>query len=168
MPQLVLASSLKGLPVASIQDNIKVGVVKSALIEIKSGNILGMVARRGFFTPASFIAFNDIKSISRNGLVVQSKNDIVAISDVVKAKEAYKNGFEIIGLKVRTKSGKNIGRVTDLALSLEMGCAAQFYVSAIFSERIINRAKVITITKKGVTVEDDTLPLPGLPKLSTN
>lgn len=168
MPQLVLASSLKGLPIASIQDNAKVGAVKSALIDTKSGNILGMVANQGLFTPPNFIAFNDIKSISRDGLVVQSKDDIVAISDVVKAKEVYDKGFPIIGLKVKTKSGKRLGRVTDLALSLEMGCIAQFYVSAFLSERIINRTKVINITKKGVTVEDDTLPLPGLPKLSTN
>lgn len=168
MSQLVLASSLKGLPIASIQDNAKVGVVKSALIETTSGNILGMVASQGLFNPPHFVAFNDIKSISRDGLVVQSKDDIVVIADVVKAKEAYDKGFSIIGLKVRAKSGKRLGHVTDLSLSLEMGCIAQFYVSALLGERIISRTKVIDITKKGVTVEDDTLPLPGLPKLSTN
>ena len=167
MPQLVLASSLKGLPIASIQDDAKVGIIKSALIDTTTGKIIGMVVNTGFFQPSKFISFNDIKAISREGLVVQNKDDIVAISDIVKAQEAYKKGFPLIGLKVKTKSGKKIGKVIDLALSLEMGCVMQFYVAAYFSERIINSSKVISITKKGIIVEDDVLPVSGIPKFNT-
>ena len=168
MPQLVLASSLNGLPVASIQDNAKVGVVRSALIDTKSGNIMGMIVNVGLFLPVRFIAFDDIKDISRNGLVVQNKDEIVAIADIAKAQEAYKKGFPLIGLKVKTKSGRRLGRVTDLSISLQIGCVMQFYVSALLSERIINYTKVISATKKGITIEDDTLPVVGLPKFSTN
>lgn len=168
MSQLVLASSLKGLPVASIQDNAKVGVVRSALIDTQSGNIMGMIVNIGLFLPVKFIAFSDIKDISRDGLVVQNKDEIVALADIVKAQEAYQKGFPLIGLKVKTKSGRRVGRVTDLALSLQIGCVMQFYVSGLLSERIIDYTKVTSLTKKGITIEDDALPVVGLPKFSAN
>ncbi|NCO44359.1 hypothetical protein GW889_02410, partial [Candidatus Berkelbacteria bacterium] len=134
-----------------------VGAVAQLLIDDESCKILGLLVSTGFARDCKFIAFDDITSLDSSGVIIKSSNDIGDINDVVRARSAYKKRINLVGMRVRTESKKNLGKVYDYAVSMTYGLVMQLMVSSMFHNRIIPRSKIVSITKKSIIVEDDSL-----------
>lgn len=73
--------------------------------------------------------------------------------------ENFKNSVDIIGLAVRTESGKYLGKVTDFAFEevsfslVQILCVKSFLF--LIKKRLIPRTLIVTITHKNVLVKDD-------------
>lgn len=157
MPQLVLASSLVHLPVASLKQEERVATVARLLIDDESCKVLGCIVSPGVLREKKFIAFDDITSLDSSGMIINSTRDVVDIRDVVRAQKAYAKKIDLMGLRVHTQSKKNLGKVYDYAISMTYGLVMQLMVTSIFHNRIIPRSKIVSISKKGIIVEDDSL-----------
>ena len=157
MPQLILASSFRYLPVAALKQEERVATVSHILVDDQSCKILGLIVSVGLFRDKKFIAFDDITGLDSSAIVIHDSKDIVDIQDIVKAHSAYKKKVSLVGLRVRTESKKNLGTVYDYAISMTHGLVMQLMVSSLFHNRIIPRSKIVSITKKGNIVEDDSL-----------
>lgn len=155
MASLVLASSMLRLPVGTLEPPIKVGRVKDVVIDPKGGVFHGLTVSTSLLKPPFFLSGSDIIAVDRAGVVIKSTDSLVDIAEVVRAKEALKEGIRVIGLKVLTQSRKKVGRVSDLAIDLEGQRVAKYYIRSWFSERIIPATSVVKITKKELVIESD-------------
>ncbi|MBI3495638.1 PRC-barrel domain-containing protein [Candidatus Berkelbacteria bacterium] len=167
MASLVLASSLLKLPVGTLQPPVKIGKVKDVVIDPKGGRFLGVTVSVSLLQPPLFVSTSDMLAVDHAGVVIKSEEALVEINEIVRAKEALREGIRLIGLRVVTTSNKRLGRVSDLVIDLEGERVAKYYVSSWFSERIFPASAVVKITKKELVVEsDEALTAVAAPELS--
>lgn len=170
MANLVLASSLIGLPLGAVRENAKIGSIKTILIDTRSGYIAGFLVKEkilDWFSPPKFVALGDIVSFDKTAAVVNKKDDVLRLDEAVRAKEIYQRGFGLFGSRVVTESGKYIGRVTELSLSLDLGIIVNFYVRSWLGERIIHRTQIVEIKKNKIVVKDELKPIRPLAQIET-
>lgn len=143
------------LPVGTLEPPVKVGRIKDVVIDPKGGAFLGVTVSTSLLKPALFVSPKDIIAVDRAGLIIKSQESLVEIGEIVRAKEALREGIRVIGLPVITQSRKRVGRVSDLAIDLEGQRVAKYYIRSWFSERIIPATAVVKITRKQVVIESD-------------
>lgn len=151
---LILASSFPGLPVTDTKGK-QLGTITGTLIDMDDGVLVGLTVKKSLITPQHFIHFEDIEDMYHSHIQVKKQEYVVPLKDEPRAQKIEKKGFRLIGLRVVTKSGKKIGRLDDMAISLNMGAVVRFYVKSLFMNRIIDRDNVIEVSKKKIVVEDD-------------
>lgn len=161
---LVLASSIIGLPVASLKEEAKLGVVKKILIDIDSGAIYGYLVQKSLFAKPEFIDAKDILGAEKAAFVVDSASALNPIDEIVRAKKMLETGFKLFGLPVLSSNqDKKIGKVDDFAISVTNSLIMSLYVRNFLGDRIIPRQKIVKITKKNIIVDDDASLMRSLP-----
>jgi sporulation protein YlmC with PRC-barrel domain len=151
---LILATSFIGLPVTD-SENKKLGKVSQTLIDINNGVLIGLVIKKDFLSPAYFLDYNDIDDLYHSHVQVKKDSQVTTLKENKTAYTMHQHSRRLIGLLVVTKDGKKIGRLDDMAISLNMGLVIRFYVKSLFSDRIIDRENIVEITKKKIVVKDD-------------
>lgn len=152
---LILASELLRLPVAALDVNARVGKVHDVLIDIETGKFEGITVSPDWLSKPKFVSSQDIVSVDPQGVVISAAEHIVDIKEVVRAKHIWERKIKLIGLKVITQSGKGLGRVNDLVISLQTDKVVRLYVGSFLQDKVISWAKVVKIDKKAVVVDDD-------------
>lgn len=155
MASMVLASSMLRLPVGTLKPPVRVGKVKDLVIDPKGGKFLGITVSVSLLQSARFVTASDIVAVDRAGLVIASEESLVEVGEVVRVRQALKEGVRVLGLRVVTQARRKIGRVSDLAIDLEGQRVAKYYVKSWFSERIIPATAVVKITRKEMVIESD-------------
>lgn len=150
-----MVSSIFGLPVATLKEQSKAGRVKKVLFDLDKGLLRGFMIKVSWFEKPYYLALEDVLAIDKAALITKTKEDIVPIEEVVRAHEIYKKGFKLLGLPVKTESNENIGRLVDLSIAFETGQILSLFTKSLFTNRIIDRSKVIKITNKAVIIDDD-------------
>ena len=153
MSNLILASGIIGLPIASLSENTKIAHAHDVLIDAETGAFLGITIKKTPFSAIRILACRDIISIDKNGIVTKTSENIIPISEVVRAKKAKK--FNMIGAKVKTKDGKYLGKVDDVAISLDAQMVVSLYVHLLWKERIISTDKITKIENKKIIIDSD-------------
>jgi uncharacterized protein YrrD len=153
---LILNSKLGNLPVIELENQQKVASIDHCLIDPKNGKLLGLIVRIGqIITRNKFIAEKDLTQILPTAVLVANEDKVDEIGEVVRANELYKKKFHLIGLKVKTKSGRFLGKIEDFLISDELRELVKIYVRNLFSDRIIPYSAIVKIDQHGVTVKDD-------------
>ena len=157
------AKKIIGLPIASIEEESKVGEVLQLVIEPQNGVLLGFLVRSGgFFSTAKALSVVDVREWDPKGLIIGSINHIVAIGEIVRLKEIVDQKIIILGLKARTESGKNLGLIVNLLIDTDTLTVAKYYVKNILlgDERVFPSNLVVKIDNKTVVFQDDTSTIP--------
>lgn len=100
----------------------------------------------------SLLRINDIREIGPMGMIIDSSDELISVSDVIKIKEIYELNFELVGLKVIDDKKRNVGKVTGFTLD-----ASSFFIQQLQVKRpllksfgdtefLIHRSQVIKIT----------------------
>jgi len=146
---LILASSIGNLKIASFEDGIKIADVDKVLIDPENGKFIGLTITKFFSKKTKIISSRDILSIDKEGVVVNNQNDIVNIDEIAGAKKTLKNS--LTGCKV--KINKNyIGKVVDISLSLETMSAVNIYIRSLLKERIVPISRIDKFDEKSHTL----------------
>lgn len=109
----------------------------------------------------SYLLTRDIREISPMGFIINSSDEIVGREDVIKLKEILELEFQLPNLKVVTKQGRKIGKVSDFVISLNTMTIEQLVVERSFlrgifdSELIIHRSKIIDISNQEITIQNE-------------
>lgn len=162
---LVLASELLKLPVAAMDVGGRVGKVHDVLIDMETGKFEGITVSPDWLSKPKLIAAQDIVSVDPQGVVINTAEHIMDIKDVIRAKNIWEKKIKLIGHKVVTQTGKGLGKVTDLVISMQTDKVVKIYVGSFLADRVISWAKVVKIDKKAVVVEDDLEPVKAQPAL---
>lgn len=159
---LVYRSRLIGTPVLSIQAGGAIASLSDPIVDPDNLKILGF-----FLSNSAANAINNILDISsireysQYGVVVDNADEFVDREDVIKIKKVLDLNFNLIGLKVETKKGTNLGKIIDFTATSDDFTIQQIIVkrptfkSFIDPELTIHRREIVEITDDKVIVKDE-------------
>lgn len=160
---LIQASQLIGTPILSVQASGKIAEVTGLIIDPDSLKTIafrvgGGVVGKG---PANILDVKSIREYSKFGMVIDSEDEFIEPSDVVKIEKILGLNFDLINLKVETKKGSNLGHITDYTLDALDFMVQQLIVkrpifkSFLDPELTIPRREIVEITDYKVIVKDE-------------
>ncbi|MBO7657409.1 hypothetical protein J6S55_02110 [Candidatus Saccharibacteria bacterium] len=159
---LVNQSKLLNTPVLSVQDSGRIATISSAIVDpdtlkIIAFRVYGAVNDEG----GNVLDTKSIREYSNFGMVIDSRDELVSDSDIVKIQKAIELNFNPIGLKVETKKGSKLGKVLDYAVTNDNFTIQQLIVkrptikSFLDPELIIPRSEIVEITDYKIIVRDE-------------
>jgi len=157
------AKKIIGLPVASVEEESKVGEILQLVIDPQNGTLLGfLVKTNGFFDTVKALSVIDVRDWDPQGLVITSVDNIVALDEIIRIKEIFDQKIIILGFKAQTESGKSLGSIDNLLIDTENLVVAKYYVKNILTgdERVFLANSVVKIENKTVIFQDDEKSLP--------
>lgn len=159
---LVSHSKLLGLPVLSVQDSRRIATISSTIID---PDTLKIIAFRVYGAANSeggnLIDARSIREYSTLGVVIDSIDEFISDSDVVKIKKVLELNFDLIGLKVETKKRSKLGKIIDFTVTNDNFSVQQIIVkrpsikSFLDPELTIPRSEIVEVTDYKVIVRDE-------------
>ena len=160
---LLFGSRLIDTPILSLQTGGSIGKTKKPIIDPAKLNIAAYYLHGPLVDKASanVLRIDEVRELSPVGMIIDSIDDLVDISDIVRLKKTADLNFELVGHKVVTKNGKRLGAVTDYTVD-----AGSFTVQQIIVRRplmrsfnepelTIHRSQILEIDDHKVIVKDE-------------
>jgi len=153
---LIELTKLEGMDIGALDEGVKVGVVKSSIIDPEEVCLVGILVRIGTIIQSFKVAsFQDVIDIDKTGVVIGSEADLLEKDDIVRIKKLLKFKYSLVGSRVRASgTKKSLGRVADAVIETTTGDVLRVYVSNLFKRRIFERSQIEKITLTEVIVKD--------------
>lgn len=160
---LVYASRLIGARVLSVQAGGAIAQVSEPIIDPDTLKIIafrlsGPLVNK---SPANILDVSSIREYSNYGIVIDNIDELVAPDDVVKIAKVLELNFNLIGLKVETKKGSKLGKVSNYTVTSDNFTTQQIIVkrpvikSFVDPELTIHRKEIVEITDYKIIVKDE-------------
>lgn len=157
-------SQIIGTPVLSVHVGTQIAVVTACIIDPDNLKIIAFIVA-GPSVDADTGDVLDVKSIreySNLGFVVDSVDALSKRDDIIKVKKIIELDFVLVGLKVETKKGSKLGKITDLIITSNDFIVKQLIVkrpalkSFLDPELTIHRNQIVEVNDYKVIVKDET------------
>ena len=153
---IVKYSQIIHSPVLELKGQTRLGVAADLVIQKSDLSIKAVVVKNGLLNVNTRVATNtDIVELNSGSVIVRDEDSLVSFSEAERVREAISDKMSGINQRVRTKSGKNIGKVYDYTIDNSTCSIQKFYVKSILDERIISVSSVTKFEGKQITVKDD-------------
>lgn len=160
---LVAASRLTGTPILSMQATSQIASLGTPIVDPNTLKIIAFYLTGPLVdkSPANILDVKSVREYSRFGMVIDSIDELVEPDDVIKISEVLKLNFELSGLKVETKKGSKLGKVSDYTVTDDNFSVQQIIVkrplikSFVDPELTIPRKEIVEITDYKVIVKDE-------------
>lgn len=158
---LVMNSRLIGTPILSIQIGAPIGRITGSILDPHTLKIVAFRLEGPLIKENNLLDVKSIREYSNYGMVIDDIDELVTDSDIVRIQEVLKLNFKLIGLKVETKKGSKLGKVSDFSVTSEDFLTKQIVVkrpivkSLNDPELIISRQEIVEITDYKVIVKDE-------------
>lgn len=160
---LILSSQLKNLPVMGLQTGSELAVVKQPIINPANLHITAYHVTGPLLGDNDmYLRTDDSRELSNIGFIVDSIDDFVAYSDVIKLRELIDLHFAIDGIKVVDERGRAIGKVIDYTIDVGSFTIQQLTVKRPLLKRLndtellIHRSQITNITDDAITIHSET------------
>ena len=159
---LIYNSKLLNAPILSVQESGKVASVSNTIVDPDSLKIIafrihGAINSEG----GNILDARSIREYSTLGMVIDSTDEIISASDVVRIEKVVELNFSLLGLKVETKKGSKLGKVIDFTVTDDNFSVQQIIVkrptikSFLDSELVVPRSEIVEITDYKIIVRDE-------------
>ena len=107
----------------------------------------------------TLLRIDDIREIGPMGMIIDSSDELISVSDVIKVKEIYELQFDLIGLKVVDERKKTVGKVVGYTLEAGNFLIQQLRVKRPLiqsfgdTELLIHRSQITKVTDDYVVVK---------------
>ena len=160
---LVAASRLIGTPILSMQASGQIASISSAIVDPTSLKIVGFFLAGPLVnkSPANILDASSIREYSRYGMVIDSIDELVEPEDVIKISKVLELNFELLDLKVETKKGSKLGKVSDYIVTDDNFTVQQIIVkrplikSFVDPELTIPRKEIVEVTDYKIIIKDE-------------
>lgn len=146
-------------PVMSLQTGIELASVKRVLIDPRNLTLLAYeVEGRALDTQPSFLRAEDVRELAPIGMIIDSSDEFVGLDDVIKIREVYEFGFEIIGLDVYEQKGVKLGKVHSYTVDVGGFSLQQIIIKKpllkSFNETqlVVHRSQIVEVSNERVLV----------------
>lgn len=157
---LLFGSRLKNTPVMSLQTGQELARTSRPIINPRTLTIVAYELEGAMLSPKhSLLRIADIREMSDLGMIIDSSDEIIDVNDVIKIKEIYDLGFNLIDMPVHDLAGKRVGKVADYSLEVGNFVIQQLAVkrpilrSLSDSELLIHRTQIKQITDDRIIIE---------------
>ena len=112
-------------------------------------------------TAGNYLCTENVREFSSLGMVVDSSDDFVEGDEVVKLKETLELNFSLEGMKVESKKGTQLGRVSSFTVETDGFYVQQLIVrrpllkSFMDPELLISKNEIMKITDDKIIVKDE-------------
>ena len=157
---LIPHKRLLNTPVMSLQTGAELATILRIMVDPRDLTIAAYELTGPMLDKLpSFLRPVDVRELSNMGLIVDSSDEFIELEDVIKVKQVYDYGFDLMGLEVIDENKKKLGKV--IAYNVD---SASFSVQQIVVKRpllrsfnetelLINRDQVIEIRNTFIKVK---------------
>lgn len=130
-------------------DSLKVVAFKVYGPEIGNGEI------------GEYLQVKDVREYSPLGMIIDSSDEFIDANDVVKLKNVLELNFSLDGIKVVTKKGTRLGKVSGYTVNTDNFMVQQLIVrrpilkSFVDPELTIGRSEIVKISDTEIVVKDE-------------
>lgn len=157
---LVQGSRFIQLPIMSLQTGSKIGHTIRPVIEPRTLTIEAFEIETSLRQDKPlYLLIDDIREYGRMGFIINSIDELVLSSDVVRLEELLEDNFTLNHLMVEDELGKRLGKVSGYTVESNSFVIQQLQVRRGFLQGIndtgflINRKQVVEITHKKIIVK---------------
>lgn len=167
---ILLGSTLKNAPVMGIQSGSEIARTKAAVVDAATLIIIAYEIESPLISrDRRFLRTADIRELSDIGIIVDSEDEFIQSSDVIKLHESVEKDFQLFGMKVLDEKRHKLGRVIDYTLETGGFVIQQLTVrrpilkSLNDTELLIHRSQIIEISNEAIVVHSEAkVPEPEL------
>ena len=159
---LVNSNKLIGTPILSMQTTSSISRVSAPIIDPDNLKIVAFYLSGGIVNSSTnILATSSIREYSQYGMVIDSADELIGKSDVVKIDKIIELHFNLIGLKVETKKGSKLGKVSGFTFTSDDFTIQQIIVkrpivkSFVDPELTIHRNEIVEINDEKVIIKDE-------------
>lgn len=110
----ISSKSLINMPIYSLNDGEILGNVKNIIVDPKEKCLLGIViSPKGWYRDLKIVPRTKVQSLGTQGITIDEKSSAQRASNLPKMLEYLHKPAKILGSKIITESGDNLGRVDE-------------------------------------------------------
>lgn len=159
---LVQASQLLSTTVLSMQASGPIGYISALIVDPDDLKILAFyLSGPRIDQTCNILDVKSIREYSKYGCVIDSSDELVSPTDVIKISKVLELNFSLIGLKVETKKGTHLGKIINFTVTNDNFTIQQLIVKRplikafLDPELTIPRSEVVEVTNRKVIVKDE-------------
>ena len=160
---LIYASRLLDAPILSVQAGGAIGYVSELIVDPDNLKIIAFYVDGPLLKKSNtnILDISSVREYSNYGLVIDSIEELVEKNDVIKIKKIIDLNFSLVNLKVETKKGSHLGKVSDYTITSEDFIVQQIIVkrpimkSLIDPKLTISRKEIVEITDYKIIIKDE-------------
>lgn len=158
------AERFNNAPVMSLQTGSELARTSKAVIDPSTLSVVAYeLEGRLLDQNPSLLRIADIREIGPLGMIIDSADELLSLSDVIHIKKTYEIGFELVGLKVIDERKRSVGKVVGYTLEAGNFVIQQLRVKRPLlrslgdTELLIHRSQIVKITDDLVVVKAPTI-----------
>ena len=161
---LINGSRLKNFPVLSLHMGGPVAWTDKEVIDPETLKIVAFLLRGPLVGRecGEILDMRDVREFEPTaGMIVDSADDFSSRGDVIKIDKILKLNFNLVGLKVETKKGAKLGKISDYTLNADDFTVQQLIVQRpalkgfLDPELIIGREQIVEVTDFKIIVKEE-------------
>jgi uncharacterized protein YrrD len=119
-----------GLPVMTRDSGKNVGKVQDLLLDRQGSRILGiLVDEAGWFKEARVVAWPSLRAMGLDAVIIDEEASVKKASEVPEMTEVLDRGNVLVGVRVETTEGRELGKIEDFYFDPETGIVKGFELS---------------------------------------
>ena len=157
---LISADKFNSTPIMSLQTGSELARTSRAVINPYNLSIVAFELSGPLLTQhPALLRIDDIREIGSVGIIIDSADELIEPSDVIKIQEIYDVGFSLDNIKVIDERKSNVGRVIGYTLEAESFVIQQLRVKRPFFksfsdvELLIHRSQIVEISLDVIVVK---------------
>ena len=159
---LIYASRLTGTMVFSVQASGPIAQITKSIIDPDTLKIIAFeITGPAIDRNNNILDVSSIREYSDYGVVIDDAEELVGPNDIIKISQVLALNFDLIDLKVKTKKGSKLGKVTNYTLTSEDFVVQQIIVkrptlkAIVDPELTISRKEIVEINDYEIIVRDE-------------
>lgn len=159
---LLAGFRLINAPVMGLQTGGELARTKQAIIDPRTLQIIAYeVSGMLLAEQPSLLRVADVREFSDVGLIIDSSDEFVSPSDIIKLQEVYDLHFELMAIPVIDKKHRKLGKVTGYTIETSSFVVQQLTVkrplwkSMNDTELLIHRSQIVEINDRVIIVEQE-------------
>lgn len=158
---------LEGTPVMSLQTGAELARTSKVLVDPRDLTVAAyLLDGHNLDEHPSFLRPVDVRELSNLGFIVDSSDEFVGLDDVIKIRQVYDYGFNLLGLDVVDDKQKKLGKIHSYNVDSGSFAVQQLNVKRPLlksfgeTELLIHRSQVVEVRDDHVTVRSTTVDEP--------
>ena len=159
---LIAGSRLIDAPVMGLQTGGELARTKKAVIDPRTLEIVAYELTGSLLdTHPSVLRIVDVREFSEIGLIVDSSDEFVSPSDIIKLDEIFELNFTLIGMSVIDEKGRKLGKVDSYTIETggfliqQLGVKRPLLKSFNDTQLLIHRTQISEINNTAIVVNSE-------------
>ncbi len=157
----ILSSQFVGKPIISVQTSEIIGYIKDMVTKQEDLKIVALCVSQPHQKESYYLLPSDIRFFNKDKVIVDSFQKLSEFSELVRYQHDITSNYRIIKKRVKTSSGKKLGRVVDYMFDpahyfvTKLNVKPLLLQNIVYTKLLIDRDDIIDTQKNYIIVKDN-------------